>query len=579
MNKLYKEIDSLRGDVDVEEALELIYVIKAWEKISNERKIEDKLTFDNFYHQKLEIEKLDSIFKKLAQDIKLFKLYNLNIKLFNDEKLIKITGIAKKIEKLPSVNDTFYHEKGKMHDFSISNQIAELGIKLLDGDSKELYVPFSNGFAYAQYTDKKVYVEHQSKKAEFYAELINILENKNIYFSLTNALENPTFTNPDAPHLLKEFDAVLSFPPFGLRGSLDLSKDQFHRFKFQRGTILDVAYFEHILAQTKSKAVVLMSVGFTYRTGNEEAFRKYLVGKNYIESIIQLPPNLHSATSIETTFFIINKQKNDDKVLFINLKNENFIKRDGRRLVFKSVDEIIDIYKNKKEIETISSQITNNEIAKNNYSFAIDRYVISKKVKGLQKVLEKFELIKLEEIAEIRRSQLFRDEKEGKEVYEISPSDFSKAGYTFECGKIKKIGSQHKRLQTYQLEPYDVLLSTKGTIGKVAIVGEISDAMIASQAIQVIRVRDEEKKEKAISLYMFFKSDLGQAILSSLVVGVAMPQIATLEIRQLSIPLLSKEQERQIVLNFDNEKKLYNEIENINKKIEQIHNNFLEVNR
>jgi len=577
VKELYKKLDDLRGYVNIEEALELIYVAKAWEKLSDDGKIEDKLTFDNFYTKKVEVKKLASIFKELTKNIKLFSLYNFDSKLYDDDKLIKILGIVKNIGKLPSINYSFYSDKGKASGFAVSNQVAELGIKLLNGDSKELYVPFTNGFAYAQYTDKKIYADSQFPKAELYAELIKILEDKEIHFSLTNALENPTFTNPHAPHLLKEFESVLSFPAFGLRGKIDTSKDKFHRFKFHKGAVLDIAHFEHILAQTKSKAVVLMPVGFTYRSGNEEKFRKYLVEKNYLEAIIQLPPNLHSATSIETTFFVINKQKVDNKVLFINLKDESFITRAGRKLVFKSLDEIVAIYKNKKEIEAISTQVTNEDIEKNNYSFAIDRYVISQEAKELQKVLKQFELIKLEDIADIRRSQLFKDEGEGKEVYEISPSDFNKAGYTLECGKIKQIGSQYRRLQTYKLEPYDVLLSTKGTIGKVAIVGEISDVMIASQAIQVIRVQDRNKKEKAISLYMFFKSNLGQTILSSLVAGVAMPQIATSEIKQLKIPVLSKEQEKQTVLNFNNEIKLYNEIEKINEDIQSIHNNFLKV--
>ena len=577
VNELYKILDNLRGYVNIEEALQLMYVAKAWEKLSNDRKIEDELTFDSFYNQKVDVKKLASTFEKLAKGIKLFKLYNFDTKSFDEHKLIKILGVVKNLAKLPSVNDSFYFEKAKMSGFSVSNQIAELGIKLLDGDSKELYVPFTSGYAYAQYTDRKIYADHQLQNAELQAELINILENKEIEFSLTNALEKPTFINPDAPHLLKEFESVLSFPPFIMRGKLDTSKDKFHRYQFQRGTVLDVAHFEHILAQTKSKAVVLMPVGFTYRAGTEEEFRKFLIEKNYVEAIIQLPPNLHSATSIETTFFVINKQKDDDKVLFINLKDESFIKRDGRKLVFKSLNEILDIYKNKKELENISCLVTNEEIATNNYSFAIDRYVIPQEAKELQKTLEKFELISLDEIADVRRSQLFQDEGDGKEIYEISPSDFSKAGYTLECGKIKQIGSQYKRLQTYKLEPYDVLLSTKGTIGKVGIMGEISESIIASQAIQVIRVQGDDKKEKAIALYMFFKSNLGQTILSSLVAGVAMPQIATTEIKKLGIPILTKEQEKQTVFNFNSEFRMYNEINQIKDNIQAIHNKFLEV--
>ena len=141
--------------------------------------------------------------------------------------------------------------------------------------------------------------------------------------------------------------------------------------------------------------------------------------------------------------------------------------------------------------------------------------------------------------------------------------------------KNKKIGSQEKRLDTYELEPYDVLLSTKGTIGKVAIIGDITKPMIASQAIQVIRIKDKEKQKKAISLYMYLKSDLGQTILSSLVAGVAMPQISTLEIKKLNVPNLKKEDEEKLLLNFNSETEMYNQITILENKVKQLHNEFL----
>lgn len=577
VNELYKLLDNLRGRVDTHEALEFIYILKAWEKLSNEKKIDEEIFFDNFYNQKVEVKKLIAIFEKLSKTIKLFELYRFDAKLVDDQLLTTILNFVKNVSKLPNVNDMFYldRDKGRMLDFSVSNQIAELGVKLLDGDSKELYVPFTNGFAYSYYTDKKIYADFQMSQAVIISELISILDNGNIEFCLTDALKNPMFINPNAPHILKQFDSVLSFPPFRMKGKLDTDNDKFHRFKIHKGTVLDVAHFEHILAQTSSKAVVLMATGFTFSGGVEEAFRKYLIEQNYLEAIIQLPPNLHSATSIETVFFVVNKQKSDNTVHFINLKDDSFIKRDGRRLILKDLDAILDIYENKKEIENISIIVSNEDIVSNNYSLAIDRYVIPQEAKELQKSLEKYELVQLEDIADIRRSQLFKDEEEGKEVYEISPSDFSKAGFTLECGKIKQIGSQYKRLQTYKLEPYDVLLSTKGTIGKVGVIGEISEAIIASQAIQVIKVQGDDKKEKAISLYMFLKSDLGQTILASLVAGTAMPQISTAEIKKLSIPLLSKEQEKRLISSFKDESKMYNEIEKINDNIRSIHSNFL----
>jgi len=557
-----------------EQAIELFYLLKAWKTLSSTEIVDASLKFSTFFTQKVEPKKMLMIFEKLSKKHNVFKFYlnqNSNILKIDSDVLVALYNEIEDDNLSMTVNDAFYTRKG-IRDFSVSSQIAELGVKLLNSDSESIYVPFTNGFSYAYKTDKKIFAENQDIRTAFISELVKIVDGKDVEFTVNDALDTPTFINPDAPHLLKQFESVLSFPPFGLRGKQDFSKDKFNRFKIQRGTNLDVAHFEHVLAQCKDKAVVLMPVGFSYRMGAEDLFRQRLINENILEAVIQLPPNLHSATSIESTFFVINKQKLTDEVLFINLKDEQFLKKDGRKIVFKDVDKIIDIYENSIEIDNISAVATNDYIQGNSYSLAIDRYVVSKEAKELQEVLSSYETVELQEIAEIRRSQLFKDEGDGKEVYELSPSDFRKAGFTKEGGKLKKIGKQSSKYETYKLQAYDVLVSTKGTIGKVAIIDDVSEPVLASQASQVIRVRD---KEKAIELYMFLKSDIGQSMLGQLVAGTAMPQIATNEIKKLQIPILSENEKKQVLLNFNNEIKMYNEIDKINRDIEQIHNNFL----
>ncbi|MCT7621931.1 N-6 DNA methylase [Aliarcobacter butzleri] len=586
------------------ELLELIYILRAWEILSLHKIKDENLNYCTFIESKIEIKKLAEIFNKLSEEIKLFRIYKLDVDKFEDGHLDLIIDGLKNTLKLPSIHDAFFLSKFRIDTPLVSNQIAEMGVKfLIDNTSnsepyylKELYVPFTQGFAYSKFLNTLIYTDSQTPKYSLVAELISVCgfadiavsaietrdnESEDIEFILSNALENPSYLDQNNKDKLREFEYVLSFPPYSVKQKFDYENDKYNRFRFHKGAVLDIAYFEHILAQTKCKAVVLMPVGFTYRSGNEELFRKYLIEKNYLDGIVQLPPNLHSATSTETTFFIINKIRNQhvlkpDDIMFINLKDESFIKREGRQLVFKSVDKIRDIYINKKEIKNISALISREEIAENNYSFAIDKYVVTEKTKEVQKELEKFELIRLEDIADVRKSQLFKDEEKGLEIFEISPSDFSKAGFTLECGKIKKIESQKNRLDTYKLEPYDLLLSTKGTIGKVAIIGKIDKPMIASQAIQVIRLK-EDKEEKAIILYMFLKSNIGQTILSSITSGTVMPQISTVEVKNLGIPKLTEESEKTIFLNFNNEIEMYNKINHLEKEIEKIHNNFLEV--
>lgn len=575
-------IYGLKTSLQKEQIIKVLYLLKAWKKISPS--IENKeLRYDYLFNQNIEVQEFQFIINKLSKIIPLFDLFiNSNVRLekLKSNELIEMFNIVNDYGKVfPSIFDSFYSILDGYMDFSVANQIADLGIKLLDGKYNEIYSPFSNAYNMAYYTNKKVIAE--SFADEFIIELMKTIDNINIDFRFCNPLENPTYISLDNPHELKQFDCVLSFPPMGLAtNNKFLEMDKFNRFKIHKvKSNREIAHFEHILSQTKDKAVVLMPVGFTYRGNQDEEFRKYLIENNFLESVIQLPPNLHNATSIETTFIIINKKKKDNNIYFLNLKNESFIKREGRKLVLTDIDKIIALYNSKEEVENISKIINPKEIKENNYSFVIDRYVKSKEIEDLQNKLAEFNLVKLEDIAFIRRSQLFKDEGEGEKVYELSPSNFKDAGFTLEVGKEKRIGKQFNRLETYRLEPYDVLLSTKGTIGKVAIIGEITKNMIASQAILVIKIKGNNKKENAISLYMFLKSTLGQTMITPLVSGVAMPQVSTSEIKQLKIPSLSSRENEQLLLNFNNETIMYNKINNIIANIQQIHNNFLGENK
>jgi len=379
--------------LDIATELNFLFLLKTWKIMSDRNELDTELTFTTVYNKTINLKEMNSLFKQLSKNLNVFKMFLAFYKEvpFNrDEDVIKYLNLIANDGIGFSVMDAFDRlDTLSNKAYTISKQLATLGCKLLNNDSKEIYVPFSHTFSVFSVTSKRFYFENAydssyvtSTYLALILEYIKIIENKDIQYPMPtllidiafkNPLETPEFLNPDAPHLLRQFESVLSFPPLSLKKELDISKDKFNRFQFQRGTGLDVAHFEHILAQTKFKAVVLMPVGFTYRGGAEEKFRGYLIEKNYVEAIIQLPPNLHSATSIETTFFVINKQKLTDKVLFINLKDERFLKRDGRKIIFKNVDKIIDIYKNSEEIDNISIAVSNEDIRDNGYSLAIDR--------------------------------------------------------------------------------------------------------------------------------------------------------------------------------------------------------------
>jgi type I restriction enzyme M protein len=553
--------------------------LKAWKVLSDSNQILDPLLeFEYFYTQMITSEKLVDIFEKLKQEHVVFSLFlqeNRSLIRLDSDLLVVLMNAIKANELTTSVNDAFFSTNALEKIYKTSNQVVQLGVELLSPEN-DVYLPFANNFAVAYFTDQTVFAESQRQEHLLIAELIKIIDKRDIVFELADTLERPAFTDPKASHLLRQFDAVISFPPFNQKGKLNLSKEKFNRYKYYRGSNLNVAQVEHILMQSSGKAVVLLPVGFAYRTGPEEELRQSLIEKNWLEAIIQLPPNLHSATSIETTFFVLNKQKKENSVYFMSLKDDRFLKRDGRKIVLSDVDEIVDLYRNRKEIDNISILVPNSEIKSNNCSFAVDRYVISKEAASLQEQLKGYELVELQSLAEIRRSQLLKDEEEGTEVLEFSPSDMPQAGFTQKSNKVKFIDKQWNKFETYRLRPYDILLSTKGTIGKVGILGDSDQLMLASQAMQVIRLKEgEDLKSRAVILYMFLKSDLGQGMLKQLVAGTAMPQIPTAEIKKLQIPVLSKEEREHILENFNTEISMYKKIEETISKIKQIHHSYL----
>ena len=572
-----EKINTFKSSIKLQEkdTIKVIYILRAWKKLSLvDKNIPRELSFSTF-NNSIDINLLNEFqdtIDKLSSYNNVFKLFKMQsdfLNILTEEEFRQILKLVVLEDTFPNVNEAFYFDSKK--DLSIPNQIVEFATKLLTTQCSKIYAPFNKSYNVAYFTEAKIYAESLNYEEAFIVELMNILDEKNIDFKNTDILTNPTYREDNE---LIQYECVVSFPPFSqIRENDFFYQDMYNRFKIQKGKLLDVPHFEHILSQTKQEAVVLVHVGFTYRSGAEELFRQYIIDNNWLDAIIQLPPNLHSATSIETTFFIINKEKKDNKIYFFNLKESRFLIRNGRKIILNNIENIIELYKRKRINDNYSALITRDKIIENNYSLAIDRYIISKEIVEMKKKLSNYQLTKLENIATIKKSQLFKDETIGQETWVISPSDFSQSYYTKECGKKIYISEQYNKYETYKLMQNDILLSTKGTIGNVAIVGEISKPVLASQAIEIIRLKD---KNKAIELYMFLKSNIGQALLMQLVSGTAMPQISTKELRKLIVPSFTYTQREKIINNFTIEKDMFDEMQTIQRRIENLHNNFLE---
>lgn len=144
----------------------------------------------------------------------------------------------------------------------------------------------------------------------------------------------------------------------------------------------DFAFIMHTLFYLSStgRAAIVCFPGIFYRknTKAESAIRKYLIENNYIDAIIQLPVNLFFGPSIATCILVMSKNKQENKVLFIDASAEFKKETNNNILTDENIDKIIESFKERKDIAYFSRYVDAAEIKENNYNLSVSTYVLKK---------------------------------------------------------------------------------------------------------------------------------------------------------------------------------------------------------
>jgi len=128
-----------------------------------------------------------------------------------------------------------------------------------------------------------------------------------------------------------------------------------------------------------------------------------LVDNNYIDAVIQLPPDLFFGTTIATCIVVLKKSKKDNKTLFIDASAE-FVRGSAKNtLSDTNRKKILSAFIARDDAEYFVKLIDNSTIAENEYNIAVSSYV---EQKDNREVIDIVELnAKIEKIVE-RQSEL-----------------------------------------------------------------------------------------------------------------------------------------------------------------------------
>jgi len=179
------------------------------------------------------------------------------------------------------------------------------------------------------------------------------------------------------------FDAIVSNPPYSIRWEGDANPLLINDPRFSPAGILapkskaDLAFTMHMLSwlSTSGTAAIVEFPGVLYRGGAEQKIRKYLIDNNYVDTVIQLPPDLFFGTTIATCIIVLKKSKKDNKTIFIDASKEFVRNGNKNKLTEDNRKKILDSFTNRQDIEYFAKLVDNKDIADNDYNIAVSSYV------------------------------------------------------------------------------------------------------------------------------------------------------------------------------------------------------------
>lgn len=182
------------------------------------------------------------------------------------------------------------------------------------------------------------------------------------------------------------FDAIVSNPPYSTKWEGKDNPLLINDPRFSPAGVLapkskaDLAFTMHMLSwlSTIGTAAIVEFPGVLYRGGAERKIRKYLVDNNYIDTVIQLPPDLFFGTTIATCIIVLKKSKKDNKILFIDASAEFVRGGNKNKLTEQNHAKILKVFTKREDIEHFATLADNKTIKENDYNIAVSSYVEQK---------------------------------------------------------------------------------------------------------------------------------------------------------------------------------------------------------
>jgi len=593
---IFNLMDTLRGRETIgrELAQEAILGLLTWAKTSNDGYLPEGILFDGG----LTVDEMRKRFFGLkefwSKNGKEIAFKGAHVFLTRESEII-ISEVLERIEsykKQGMLEVTFgdweisdfmtVFEKYRGSEFTFPSELANLLIYLVGPypSDEEVYLPWEQQgqiTGRVQAREMVAYVESpagQNSMTELMA-IYNSLDfsaaKKSVVVS-TNPITNPSFVSNSR---LKKFTKTIATPPLGGKVSFNIgSNDPLERFGNLRTNSYAVLTILHAMKQTDGKIAVLVNNGVLFSSGGERELRQLLVTSGQLQAVIALPGGLLASSSIALSILVIDTtpgvQHKTIQMVNCDLKGSPFYVEDRGRRTLNSVDYIEQMANGELKNDSCK-EVLISDIDQVDFNLMPSRYVLDQSQADAQNMLGNYKVKSLEDLVQILRPQTISSINDGIDVFEVGAPELTSSGYLNSPKKIVKVDLRDVKDDDYFIQARDVILTIKGSVGKVAISPLNTPkpgqgGWIIGQSQCILRCKGELVTPEV--LVTFLRSDIGQMLIEQMTAGATIKFLQLKEIRKLKIPMLNHKEQAEIEKLFHNQVTINKELKQLQQELE-----------
>ena len=179
------------------------------------------------------------------------------------------------------------------------------------------------------------------------------------------------------------FEAIVSNPPYSTKWEGDANPLLINDPRYAPAGVLapkskaDLAFTMHMLSwlAVNGTAAIVEFPGVLYRGGAERKIRQYLIDNNYVEAVIQLPPDLFFGTTIATCVIVLKKSKQDNAILFVDASAEFTRVGNKNKLMPENQQRILDAVIARQDGDHFARLVAFEDVQANHYNLSVSSYV------------------------------------------------------------------------------------------------------------------------------------------------------------------------------------------------------------